>query len=141
MSIKWSDACSIGDEDTDVDTELSKTTYSLRFRRQLAGIVMTLCLAATASAEAAKDAAQKPLDVKNLFRNVCSFCHEDYGRHTGKGPQLMNSERTDEFLFNRIKNGVPGRMAAWGSIYPDEQIRQMVKFIRNLKPGEEPRNP
>jgi mono/diheme cytochrome c family protein len=141
MSVKRPDACLIGDEDTDVDTELTKTTYSLRLRRQLAGIVMALCLAATASAEAAKDAAQKPLDVKNLFRNVCGFCHEDYGRHTGKGPQLMNSERTDEFLFNRIKNGMPGRMAAWSSIYTDDQIRQMVKFIRNLKPGEEPQNP
>lgn len=141
MSVKRPDACSIGDEDTDVDTELSKTTYSLRFRRQLAGIVMALCLAATASAEAAKDAAQKPLDVKNWFRNVCSFCHEDYGRHAGKGPQLMNSERTDEFLFNRIKIGVPGRMAAFGSVFPDDQIWKIVKFIRNLKPGVEPQNP
>jgi mono/diheme cytochrome c family protein len=137
MSVKRPDACSIGDE----DTELTKTTYGLRFRRQLAGIVMAFCLAATASAEAAKDAAQKPFDVKNLFRNICGFCHEDYGRHAGKGPQLMNSERTDEFLFNRIKHGKPGRMAAWGSMFTGEQIGQIVKFIRNLKPGEEPQNP
>jgi mono/diheme cytochrome c family protein len=107
----------------------------------LAGIVMALCLAATASAEEAKDTAQKPFNVKNLFRNICGFCHEDYGRHAGKGPQLMNSERTDEFLFNRIKNGMPGRMAAWGSMFTDDQIRQIVKFIRTLKPGEEPQNP
>ncbi len=83
----------------------------------------------------------KPLDVKNQFRNICGFCHENYGRHAGKGPQLMNSERTDEFLFNRIKKGLPGRMAAFGSVYSDDQIRQIVKFIRSLKPGEEPQNP
>jgi hypothetical protein len=32
-------------------------------------------------------------------------------------------------------------MAAFGSIYSDEQILKMVKFIRNLKPGVEPQNP
>ena len=85
--------------------------------------------------------APKPFDVKGTFRNICGFCHADYGRHPSKGPQLMNSERTDEYLFNRIKNGLPGRMAAFGSAFTDEQIRQMVVFIRKLKPGEEPQNP
>ena len=83
----------------------------------------------------------KPFDVKATFRNICGFCHEDYGRKAGKGPQLMNSERTDQELFNRIKKGLPGRMAAFGSAFNDEQIGQMVKFIRNLKPGVEPQNP
>lgn len=85
--------------------------------------------------------AAKPLDVKNHFRNICGFCHEDYGRHAGKGPKLMDSERTDEYLANRIKIGLPGRMAAFGSMYSDDQIRQIVKFIRSLKAGEEPQNP
>lgn len=89
----------------------------------------------------ADDAPKKPLDVKNTFRNICGFCHEDYGRKAAKGPQLMNSERSDEFLFNRIKNGMPGRMAAFGSIFPESQIRDIVKFIRSLKQGEEPQNP
>lgn len=83
----------------------------------------------------------KPFDVKNQFRNICGFCHEDYGRKAGKGPKLMDSERTDEYLANRIKNGLPGRMAAFGSIYNDEQIAAFVKFIRSLKAGEEPQNP
>ena len=83
----------------------------------------------------------KPLDVKGHFRNICGFCHADYGRHAGKGPKLMDSERTDEYLFDRIKNGKPGRMAAFGSMYSDEQIHLMVKFIRSLKPDEEPQNP
>ena len=93
------------------------------------------------TAHAQDKPAAKPLDVKNQFRNICGFCHEDYGRHTGKGPKLMDSERTDEYLANRIKNGLPGRMAAFGSVYNEDQIRQFVKFIRNLKAGEEPQNP
>jgi mono/diheme cytochrome c family protein len=83
----------------------------------------------------------KPFDVKNIFRNICGFCHEDYGRHAGKGPQLMDDPNTDEFLVNRIKHGKPGRMAAFGSVFTDEQVHQIVVFIRSLKPGEEPQNP
>jgi len=83
----------------------------------------------------------KPFDVKSTFRNICGFCHEDYGRKAGKGPQLMNSERTDQELIIRIKKGLPGRMAAFGSAFNDDQIGQIVKFIRNLKPGVEPQNP
>lgn len=99
---------------------------------------MTCVIAAPALAD---EAAKKEFDVKSAFRNICGFCHSDYGRHASKGPQLMNSERTDEFLFNRIKIGLPGRMAAFASIYSDEQIWKIVKFIRSLKPGEEPQNP
>ena len=80
-------------------------------------------------------------DVKNTFRNICGFCHQNYGRQEGKGPQLMGSEKTDEQLFDRIKNGKPGRMAAFGVAFTDEQIWSIVKFIRSLKPGVEPENP
>jgi mono/diheme cytochrome c family protein len=103
-------------------------------------LAAALACGGAALADEAKPAA-KPFDVKNQFRNICGFCHEDYGRHAGKGPQLMNSERSDEFIANRTKNGLPGRMAAFGSIYNEEQIKAFVKFIRSLKPGEEPQNP
>jgi mono/diheme cytochrome c family protein len=98
-----------------------------------------LSFASPAPAEEPK-VSPAPLDVKNTFRNICAFCHADYGRKAGKGPQLMNSERSDDFLFNRIKNGLPGRMAAFGS-FGDDNIRLIVKFIRSLKPGEDPQNP
>ncbi|MBX9961990.1 MAG: cytochrome c [Burkholderiales bacterium] len=77
-------------------------------------------------------------NAKNTFRNICSFCHEDYGRKAGKGPQLMNNTNSDEYLFNRIKNGKAGRMAAFGGAFTDDQIRDMVKFIRSLRPDQEP---
>lgn len=109
-------------------------------KRLLIGAVLTVGLASMAHADEQK-APAKQLDVKNTFRNICGFCHEDYGRKAGKGPQLMNSERSDEFMFNRIKNGMPGRMAAFGSVFGDDNIRLIVKFIRNLKAGEEPQNP
>jgi mono/diheme cytochrome c family protein len=118
---------------------LEKFRPNLSFRNLLAGLFIGCVAAGSALADEAPK--KKEFDVKATFSNICGFCHEDLGRHAGKGPQLMNSERTDEFLFNRIKKGMPGRMAAFGSVFTEEEIWKIVKFIRSLKPGEEPRNP
>jgi mono/diheme cytochrome c family protein len=124
------------------ETAVKNSTRQLRLSMLVVGVLCACGLALAARAdEGAASKSAKPLDVKNTFRNICGFCHEDYGRHAGKGPQLMDDPNSDEFLFNRIKNGKPGRMAAFGSVFTDDQIRQIVKFIRSLKPGEEPQNP
>jgi mono/diheme cytochrome c family protein len=82
------------------------------------------------------DAAAKApeFSAHGAFSNICGFCHEDGGRRAGKGPQLMGTDKTDEQIFNRIKFGKPGRMAAFGGAFTDDQIRQIVVYIRNLKP-------
>ena len=117
-------------------------TCPSRWPRLALASALAVCLGSALSARAEDAApAEKHFDVKNNFRNICGFCHADYGRKAGKGPQLMNSERADEFMFNRIKKGMPSRMAAFGSVYTDDQIRDIVKFIRSLKEGEEPQNP
>lgn len=77
-------------------------------------------------------------NVKNTFRNICGFCHENYGRKGGKGPALMNNPNSDDYLFKRIKEGKPGRMAAFGGSFTDDQIHQMVVFIRALQPNVDP---
>ena len=117
---------------------MEKLNTSPNCRNLLASLFMSCVIAAPALAD---EAPKKAFDVKAAFSGICGFCHEDLGRHAGKGTQLMNSERSDQFLFDRIKKGMPGRMAAFGSIYSDEQIWLIVKFIRSLKPGIEPKNP
>ena len=107
-----------------------------------AGAICACALAVASHAdEGASPKPVKPFNVKTTFSSICGFCHEDYGRHAGKGPQLMDSPNSDEWLFKRIKKGKPGRMAAFGSAFSDDQINQIVVFIRNLKPDEEPQNP
>lgn len=76
------------------------------------------------------------IDVEQLFAGTCGFCHSDGGRAAGKGPQLMNSPRDDDFLHNRIKIGKSGAMPAFGGTFTDAQIDQIVKYIRALKPRE-----
>ena len=109
-------------------------------RNLLAGLFMICVSVAPAMADEVPKP-KKEFDVLTTFGSICGFCHSDSGRKAGKGPQLMNSERSDQYLFDRIKKGLPGRMAAFGSMYSDEQIWQIVKFIRSLKPDEEPKNP
>lgn len=111
-----------------------------RIRRLLIGAVLALALPGAALADEEK-APAKPFDAKKAHATICGYCHGDYGRAGGKAPQLMNSERTDEYLFNIIRNGKPGKMAAFSSAFTDDQIHQMVKFFRNLKPDVEPENP
>jgi len=76
------------------------------------------------------------IDVEQLFATTCSFCHSDGGRAAGKGPQLMNTQRDDDFIRNRIKNGKEGAMPAFGAAFTDKQIDEIVKYIRELKPRE-----
>lgn len=75
-------------------------------------------------------------DVEQLFAGTCGFCHSDGGRAAGKGPQLMNSPRDDDFLHSRIKIGKSGAMPAFGGAFNDAQIDLIVKYIRALKPRE-----
>jgi mono/diheme cytochrome c family protein len=74
------------------------------------------------------------IDVVALFASTCGFCHGDGGRAAGKGPQLMNTQRTDEFLRDRIKNGKEGAMPAFGQMLGDADVDAIIKYIRELKP-------
>jgi mono/diheme cytochrome c family protein len=74
------------------------------------------------------------IDVQALFASTCSFCHGDGGRAAGKGPQLMDTQRSDEFLRDRIKNGKEGAMPAFGQMLNDADVDAIVKYIRELKP-------
>ena len=84
------------------------------------------------AAAPAPDAA--PFDVEQLFASTCGFCHSDGGRAPGRGPQLMDSPRDDDFIRNRIKMGKQGAMPAFGESFTDPQIDEIVKYIRTLKP-------
>ena len=81
-----------------------------------------------AQAEASSD----DIDGEKMFATTCGFCHQDGGRHVGRGPKLSKSERSDEFIIERIKKGKPGAMPAYGSVFSDGQIIAILAYIRGL---------
>jgi mono/diheme cytochrome c family protein len=103
-------------------------------------IVALLPAMLTASLAAAQPTTPEPdnapLDVGQLFATTCGFCHSSGGRAAGKGPQLMYTQRSDDFIRNRIKNGKEGAMPAFGAVFTDAQIGDIIKYIRELKPRE-----
>lgn len=100
-------------------------------------LAVSLSCAALAQAQSATPAPDNSqINVEQLFATTCGWCHSDGGRAAGKGPQLMNTKRSDDFIRNRIKNGKPGAMPAFGAMFNDGQIDQIIKYIRSLKPHQ-----
>jgi mono/diheme cytochrome c family protein len=95
-----------------------------------------LVLAATAWAPArADDTAKADADAQNIFNSTCGWCHQGGGRVAGGiGPKLMATDKSDDDIVNRIKNGKEGRMPAFGASLSDAQIQALLRYIRNLKP-------
>ncbi len=100
-------------------------------------LAFSLTCAVPATAQSAATAPDNAaFDVEQLFASTCGWCHSDAGRAAGKGPQLMDSPRTDDYLRNRIKIGKEGAMPAFGSAFSDAQIEDIIKYIRSLKPRQ-----
>jgi mono/diheme cytochrome c family protein len=93
-----------------------------------------LGLAQQTAAPPSAAAPSPKLDVPQLFATTCGWCHTDSGRVAGKGPQLMNTARSDDFIRNRIKNGKEGEMPAFGTTFSDSDIDLIIVYIRDLKP-------
>jgi len=119
--------------------ELDLMKFELDATALLPAIIMAAALiwAAPAAAQSAATAPDyAPFDVEALFGSTCGWCHSDAGREAGKGPQLMDSQRTDDYLRNRIKMGKEGAMPAFGTAFSDAQIDDIIKYIRALKPHQ-----
>jgi mono/diheme cytochrome c family protein len=74
------------------------------------------------------------MDVGALFATSCGWCHSSGGREAGKGPKLMGTTLSDEEIASRIRNGKTGQMPAFSGAFTADQIREIVAYIRALKP-------
>jgi mono/diheme cytochrome c family protein len=118
--------------------ELELTKLDVHVRALLAAtLAVSVICAVSAGAQPAADSPNSgAFDVAQLFASTCGFCHSDGGRASGRGPQLMNSSRSDDFIRNRIKNGKEGAMPAFSAAFSDPQIDEIIQYIRSLKPRE-----
>jgi mono/diheme cytochrome c family protein len=98
--------------------------------------LLALLVAGPRPAAAQQAATTSPLDVQQLFATTCGWCHSDGGRVPGKGPQLMNTTRSDDFIRFRIQHGKEGAKPAFGASFKDADIDAIIKYIRELKPEQ-----
>jgi mono/diheme cytochrome c family protein len=79
-----------------------------------------------------------------IFQTNCATCHGSSGHGDGAAGAALNPppkdlsvlqlQVSDGYLFWRVSEGSPGTaMVAWRGILTDEQIWQLVTFIRTLK--------
>ncbi len=79
-----------------------------------------------------------------LFTKNCTLCHGDNGEGTEGKPSLNDkvflAAASDDTIFSVISSGVPNtEMPAWnqshGGPLTDENVRQLVAFIRSWEPS------
>ena len=77
-------------------------------------------------------------DVNSYYLDSCSGCHGP-DRRGATGPALLAQRMTedDAYYFDVIKNGKPGTiMPPWGGSLTDDEITELVKFLRSDSTGE-----
>jgi len=80
---------------------------------------------------------------EKIFQTNCQMCHGPQGHGDGPAGQSLDPKPKnlavlqknvgDDYLFWRISEGKPGTsMVAWKGILSEDQIWQVVSFIRSL---------
>src|SRR5690606_39634158 len=74
-----------------------------------------------------------------LYQQYCKSCHGD-AKTRAEGPHLANAQflsaASDAFIKHAIVQGRPKtRMLAFGSVMTDEQINDLVAYVRELGAG------
>jgi cytochrome c oxidase cbb3-type subunit 3 len=94
------------------------------------------------AADEARDKSQAVEEGGRLYRLYCNTCHGRQGEGVS-GPPLNEkqflTDTNDQTIFSLVSSGVPGtEMPAWnqslGGPLTDQQVSQLVTFIRNWEP-------
>ncbi len=75
----------------------------------------------------------------DLYAQYCKSCHGD-AKSRGEGPHLANSQflgaASDAFIKHAIVQGRPKtRMLAFGNVLTDDQVNDLVAYVRELGSG------
>ena len=99
--------------------------------KKLAVVVVALAIFALPLASFAADAAA------DVFKSKCAMCHGPDGKGKLPGTKDLGSaevqKASDADLTATITNGRPPKMPSYKGKLTDDQIKDMVKYIRSLK--------
>jgi mono/diheme cytochrome c family protein len=79
-------------------------------------------------------------DVEALYKSKCQVCHGPDGKGSAVGQKIgvkdfhspEVAKQSDEDLFNATKQG-KGKMTPYDKKLTDDQIKQLIKYIRSMK--------
>ncbi len=67
-----------------------------------------------------------------FFLNTCAHCH-GADAHGDEGPDLHDLQVSDRWIGNVVKTGFKGEMPAFRKKFSDDQIAEIVAYLRSLK--------
>ncbi|HXV08749.1 MAG TPA: cytochrome c [Burkholderiales bacterium] len=71
------------------------------------------------------------LDIKKLFAQKCSWCHQGYGMRQADGPKLAGTDKTKEQLMKQIANG-KSPMPGFKSQLKEHELQALAEYIKAL---------
>jgi len=82
----------------------------------------------------------KAQDTAALYKQKCQVCHGPDGKGTAVGMKVGTKDfhapdvqkMADQDMFEAVKNG-KGKMSAYDKKITDDQIKDLIKYIRSLK--------
>ena len=74
---------------------------------------------------------QYNLDIKKLFAQRCSWCHQGYGTRQADGPKLAGTAKNREEIMKQIRNG-KSPMPAFKNQLKDYEVEALADYIKAL---------
>ena len=74
---------------------------------------------------------EQNLDIKKLFAQKCSWCHQGYGMRQADGPKLAGTSKTREQVVKQITNGKSPMPGFKNQLKPYE-VEALADYIKAL---------
>ncbi len=74
---------------------------------------------------------EQNLDIKKLFSQKCSWCHQGYGMRQADGPRLAGTAKTKEQVIKQITNGKSPMPGFKNQLKPYE-VEALADYIKAL---------
>jgi mono/diheme cytochrome c family protein len=86
----------------------------------------------TSSIKSAPQPKQTAMTGQKLFLKNCAHCH-GADASGDEGPDLHSLDWSDEQIARRIRVGKKGQMTAFAGKLSDDEIRDVIGYLRDLK--------